>query len=111
MVTGSTLLQLCDGGLSDKGSTGCLFYIVGYLDGVEFGGMISTIQIEGYQDYDTAHHTHQRLVGFCVPENATNGQIQLVVTKYLRDHPERLHQSAKFLIPDAMTDAFPCPAS
>jgi len=46
---------------------------------------------------------------FCLPENSIpNVQAIRIVVKYLRDHPERLHKNALFLVVDAFVEAFPC---
>lgn len=46
----------------------------------------------------------------CIPEGVTStGQIALVLVKYLRDHPERLHESRGLLAFKALEAAFPCP--
>jgi hypothetical protein len=44
----------------------------------------------------------------CVGENVTNGQIEDVVVKYLRDHPEERHVLAAILVVKAAAKAFPC---
>jgi hypothetical protein len=41
---------------------------------------------------------------------ATLGQNVVVVLKYLRDHPDRLHEHRYFLTRDALTLAFSCKA-
>lgn len=106
--SGTDLLKVCDGSLGDWGDGACLFYISGFNEGVNFGGMITLMQTEGYNDFSTTYQRHQSLIKSCRPESVTNEQVRLVVTKYLSDHPERLHEAAKFLIPDAMKAAFPC---
>ena len=45
---------------------------------------------------------------FCAPEAATNGQFQLIVEKWLKKHPEKLHSNAAGLVLVALGDAFPC---
>ena len=45
----------------------------------------------------------------CLPKGGvTNGQAARVVLRYLRDHPEQLHEKASFLAVLALRDAFPC---
>jgi hypothetical protein len=46
---------------------------------------------------------------YCVPTNVTVLQVSRVVVKYLRDHPERLHETPGILVHAAMHDAFPVP--
>jgi hypothetical protein len=51
---------------------------------------------------DASGHTH------CRPEGTTMIQNVRVVVKWLRDHPERLHERADTLILQALKTAFPC---
>jgi hypothetical protein len=44
----------------------------------------------------------------CPPISVTNGQAARIVVKYLRDHPEELHNFDTFLAFNALADAFPC---
>lgn len=46
---------------------------------------------------------------YCLPNEATNLQIRLVVMKYLKSNPEDLHQSSSLLFVNAMGKSFPCP--
>jgi hypothetical protein len=46
---------------------------------------------------------------YCIPANVSILQMSRVVVKYLRDHPERLHETSGILVHAAMHDAFPCP--
>jgi len=45
---------------------------------------------------------------FCAPNSMTNGQAARIVVKYLRDHPEELHQPDSVLTFTALRAAFPC---
>lgn len=47
-------------------------------------------------------------VNICDPEGSVGGQWARVVEKWLKEHPERLHEPAVFLIVDALREAFPC---
>lgn len=44
----------------------------------------------------------------CTPENVTNEQIASIIRKYLKEHPEMLHESADLLVIIALRRAFPC---
>ena len=44
----------------------------------------------------------------CLPDSSTYGQVELVVKKYLADHPDKLHQDAVILVLEALKEAFPC---
>lgn len=51
----------------------------------------------------------RKIVPFCVPANKiTGGQVARVIVKYLKDHPERLHENETFLAIQALQAAFPC---
>ena len=47
---------------------------------------------------------------YCLPEKATHGQTAKVVSKYLKNHPEKLHETAIGLVYLALRSAFPCEA-
>jgi hypothetical protein len=68
----------------------CLFYVLGVLDGVQIG--------------DTA-------TKICVSDGASLGELALVVSKYLGQYPEKLHNPPQYLIVDALHTAFPCKAT
>ena len=55
---------------------------------------------------------YQTLLGkkalFCLPEGVTNGQAARVVVKYLKEHPEKLHEHESSLALWAFVEAFPC---
>lgn len=44
----------------------------------------------------------------CIPTGTTNEQHLRVIVKYLRDHPEKLHEPAGSLSLEALKAAFPC---
>jgi hypothetical protein len=47
--------------------------------------------------------------GVCLPEKGvSNEQLARVVTKWLKNHPESLHQSGRTEIMLALGEAFPC---
>lgn len=41
-----------------------------------------------------------------IPNGVTHGQKVSIIEKFLRDHPEKLHESAYTLVVQALTDAF-----
>ena len=47
--------------------------------------------------------------GICMQTGVTQGQLGKVLAKYLKEHPEDLHQSAALLGMDSLMEAFPCP--
>jgi hypothetical protein len=44
----------------------------------------------------------------CIPNEVNQGQLLRVLVKWLRDHPERLHEPDFLLSMDAFHDSFPC---
>ncbi len=46
---------------------------------------------------------------FCLPPGITNNQAIMVIVKYMKEHPEKLHISASALILVALRKNFPCP--
>jgi hypothetical protein len=67
----------------------CEGYIKGVWDGLAIAGIFSGDNLN------------------CVP-NIREGQVQILVRRYLEAHPERLHFAAPTLITAALTDAFHC---
>jgi Ssp1 endopeptidase immunity protein Rap1a len=51
------------------------------------------------------------LVFACIPEKAPTSQLARVLVKWLREHPERLHEPKSILVQDAFKNAFPCSVS
>ena len=47
---------------------------------------------------------------FCLPRDATLGQLALVFVAWADRHPEKLHEVAAICAAAALIDAFPCPA-
>jgi len=45
---------------------------------------------------------------FCLPSGVTTNQAIMVIVKYLKEHPEKLHNSASTLILLALQKNFPC---
>ncbi len=65
----------------------CLFYVSRVLDGFQIGDKVTKL---------------------CVPSGASLGELALVVSKYLDQRPEKLHNPPQYLIIDALHTAFPC---
>jgi hypothetical protein len=45
---------------------------------------------------------------FCVPDDATNGQMVRVVVNYIDRHPEKMHMPFTHLAAEALLKAWPC---
>lgn len=71
-----------------------LSYVRGFMDGVAMGTVFS-----------------EKFAGkYCPPKGGTDAiQARLVVEKFLKEHPEKLHMEAGILAGIALMGAFPCP--
>jgi hypothetical protein len=64
--------------------------------------------VEGVQAADAMHGGKPAF--FDIPDDVTVGQSVLVVAKYLKEHPEKLHLDASWSIIQALHNAFPVTA-
>ena len=89
--SGSELLQKCE---SDSAAAynECAGYIMGLID---------------YQDTLLDWSDLDKPL-FCVPDGAKTSQLVKVVTKYLNEHPERLHLNISSVAAISLYEAFPC---
>jgi hypothetical protein len=46
----------------------------------------------------------------CIPSEVNQAQLARILVKWLRDHPERLHEQDFLLTFNALHEAFPCQA-
>ena len=47
---------------------------------------------------------------YCMPEQGvSSAQARILIVKWLKEHPERLHEQARLLVFHALAEAFPCP--
>lgn len=70
----------------------CAHYMMGLYDGVSLLRYIYKLDAQ-----------------FCKPMAVSGEQMRLIFLKYMREHPERLHESAAPLLFSALADAYPCP--
>ena len=89
--TGNKLLQLCESDSAGEYNT-CIGYVMGISD--------YQTTLLGWSDLDEPY--------FCTPAGAMGSQLVKVVTKYLNEHPEKLHVSASGSVANALRLAFPC---
>jgi hypothetical protein len=89
--TGNDLLQICADEDDHFKFTRCMAYI------------------NGANDSHVLTQTLNKLDSFyCIPEKVTLGQTAKVVSKYLENHPEVLHERAVDHVFVALMRAFPC---
>ena len=86
---GNTLWADCNGKADDWFIKG---YCAGYISSIS--DALDGNAIDGYRA--------------CLPNGVTIGQVQDVVVKWLRAHPEKRHFQAAGLVAQALEDAFPC---
>ena len=92
-LPGTLLYRDCHEKTRSIGDAMCVAYIHGFLDGLVIG------RVAGEQNPPV----------LCPPKDGIEvDQGRLIIEKYLRDHPERLHEEAGLLAAAAMLDAFPC---
>ncbi len=60
---------------------------------------------EAWREISTAKNSP---TDFCTPEGVTPAQGIRIVVKYLRDHPEHLHEDGMALTVASLSAAFPC---
>lgn len=61
-----------------------------------------------YQSVAQVNKDNNLLIYFCIPDEATNGQILKNVMKYLNDNPDKLNKSRILLTYDALKTYYPC---
>jgi len=91
-LTGNTFVDMCESTSAEY--TYCLGFMTGFVTGV-------SIQ-RHYADLKTKNMI------YCWPAEATFGQATEIFAKYIKNHPEKRHESARFLASVALASAFPC---
>jgi hypothetical protein len=66
--------------------------------------------IQGLLDSYTVFSTRDPTLNvFCMPEQGVStAQARILIVKWLREHPKRLHEQARLLVFHALAEAFPC---
>jgi hypothetical protein len=83
-------VEIDESRLSDQDEarrTVCEYYVLGVYDGFRSGDSEYKI---------------------CAPEDVTVREMALIVSKYLYQHPEKLHSPVPHLVIDAVLQTFPC---
>lgn len=89
-LTGNKLLQMCASPSGSVGDIACDHFIEGFAAGVDYLAGDKVI---------------------CFPNGVTVNQGRLVVEKFMRENPEKLHTQAALLVGAAFRRAFPCKIS
>lgn len=93
--TGMMLQQWCSGTEQSLDGMGCTYFLLGFLNG------LSTT--DGFADGASKV--------WCFPSGITAGQVELIVKKFMREHPEELHRSAAAIAGRALYIPYSCKKS
>jgi hypothetical protein len=100
-LTGVLLYKICNGMMHEPGEKDiCVAYIRGFSEGYYLGLLLGV----------KTERAHRRM---CYPqppneEPPSITQTELIVKKYMVDHPEELNQPALFVVQTALLTAFDC---
>jgi hypothetical protein len=97
-ILGTYLIESCES-KSESSRIFCLSFIHGAFVGYGWGTYKQALATDTYENPN---------VTICAPAESVAGQWERVVKKWLKEHPERLHEPAIILIVDAMRETFPC---
>lgn len=106
-VTGNQLLSACSA-TEDAQLGFCAGYIASMIEGLSWGSAMVAHRLDLAQDVEQANDFNAVMLGYCIPQQADNGQIADLVIKALEQTPETRHLPARGLIVEALQGAFPC---
>lgn len=94
------------------------YWCAGYLQATQerIGNwrMLAAMQVYAYQSKGEPAPSHmwadEDFTKTCIPEEAPIAQLARVIVKWLRDHPEKLHEPKSMLVMEALQEDFPCSA-
>lgn len=96
--SGNAFLSECGDMTQKTSATFVQGVCVGYVEGVR----------EGFQ---MAYPVQNLNPPYCIPAEATVGQLASILIKFIKDHPEKSHLETRMLEIESLTDAFPCKAA
>lgn len=105
-MTGNELLSTCEQTESDAKFGYCLGYVSGVVEGMKWGLAVPLLMAG--ESTSEVEKTTGDLLGFCVPQEATLGQMRDVIVLYLRNNPAERHGSARIHAQLALAEAYPC---
>ena len=109
--TGNELVGYCNEANSDANNAAwwfCLGVVSGTEYGLESGVMGGVATYTKVKAGPAFIKQMNAILRFCVPTNVTRQQMGLVVSKYLKDHPENLNLSIDSVVLGAFRVAWPC---
>lgn len=107
-IDGNTVYGACKA-TSDIQQGFCVGWMLGQIEGSSMGAFIVLNQLGEYDTAADVNPVINLFLGRCIPDTASNQQLQDVVVRYLEQHPETRHQPARLLASLALGEAFPCP--
>jgi len=109
--SGNELLQECSDNRANEQIV-CMTYIQGFTSGYnsaqDFFSKFRNLSLKLTDEQETAEIIAASKYGFCIPPEATMGQLALVAVKYMNENPKDLHHDAGLSLENAFYEAFPC---
>lgn len=110
--SGNDLYHACEAREDQSLSSFCIGYVIGTWDGMVIGAVSAFYGASSKgASVDDINLIWPLVLGVCQPAGVTNEQIKDIFVKYLSEHPENRQVPARFLLLDAMREAFPCQPS
>src|SRR5206468_9437999 len=113
--TAREFVQMCElydryqsAGTDDSVEALRLGICLGYFRGVHVTYQLYELLSDRSQATTTRTATRRASALVCIPERATIKETVRVFLKYMKDHPEKLHEGADLMILEALAGAFPC---
>jgi hypothetical protein len=107
LVTGNGLAEACGAQENDALRGFCVGYIAGALEGMNWG--VGYPLLRGGGTVEQANEMIGRVMGYCIPPEVEMSQLVDIVRLHLAINPADRHQSARGLVRDAFSEAYPCP--
>ncbi len=108
-VTGNDILSACESTGDNQVQIGyCIGYITGAWEGTKGGAARVLMQAQPDASAAELDALSNTFLSVCYPSEATTSQAVDVFVRYLNNHPELRHQSARTLLVIAFNEAFPC---
>lgn len=112
--TGNELIRYCNDQNQQANNTDwfvCIALVEGMSKGFKLGATMVLAKDDPTYSQSKAVRLYNKMFGICIPDDSTRGQSALVVSKYLKDHPEQLNDPDILLILKAFKGAWPCTAA
>ncbi|HEY1772937.1 MAG TPA: Rap1a/Tai family immunity protein [Gammaproteobacteria bacterium] len=112
--TGNELIRYCNDQNQQANNTDwfvCIAFVDGISKGFKLGATMALAKDDPAYSSTKAVRLYNKTFHICIPDDSTRGQSALVVSKFLKDHPEKLNDPDIFLILQAFKGAWPCTAA